>query len=151
MTAPGDWRVLQSLRAVARDAGLELELRDDRHFYTTVRDFAAHANGRKTLRLEYFYRELRKRHDILMEGGKPLGGQWNFDAENRGSFDAEGPRDVPEPTRFEPDALTREVLDLVDSRLDGLDESQIPVWVQTLGESIAELRKLRNTLRRRLS
>ena len=116
MTAPGDWRVLQSLRAVARDAGLELELRDDRHFYTTVRDFAAHANGRKTLRLEYFYRELRKRHDILMEDGKPLGGQWNFDAENRGSFDAEGPRDVPEPTRFEPDALTREVLDLVDSR-----------------------------------
>ena len=116
MTAPGDWRVLQSLRAVARDAGLELELRDDRHFYTTVRDFAAHAKGRKTLRLEYFYRELRKRHDILMEGGKPLGGQWNFDAENRGSFDAGGPCDVPEPTRFEPDALTREVLDLVESR-----------------------------------
>ncbi|SFN21741.1 cryptochrome/photolyase family protein [Dokdonella immobilis] len=116
MTAPGDWRVLQALRGVARDAGLELELRDDRHFYTTVRDFAAHAKGRKTLRLEYFYRELRKRHDILMDGGKPLGGQWNYDVENRGAFDAEGPRDVPEPIRFEPDALTREVLDLVASR-----------------------------------
>ena len=56
MTAPGDWRVLQSLRAVAAKHQLPLDLRDDTHFFTTVRDFAAHAKGRKQLRLEYWYR-----------------------------------------------------------------------------------------------
>ena len=56
MTAPGDWRVLQAVKAAADAVGLPLDVRDDRHFYTTVRDFSAHAQGRKSLRLEYFYR-----------------------------------------------------------------------------------------------
>ncbi|HET9034075.1 MAG TPA: cryptochrome/photolyase family protein [Dokdonella sp.] len=116
MTAPGDWRVLQRLRAMARDEGLELELCDDRHFFVTVREFAAHASVRKTLRLEYFYRELRKRRDIFMDGVQPICGQWNFGTDNRGAFDNDGPRDVPEPACFKPDALTREVFDLVGSR-----------------------------------
>ena len=54
LTAPGDWRVLSALRACAERHGLALELRDDRHFFCTVRDFAAHARGRKQLRMEYF-------------------------------------------------------------------------------------------------
>ena len=117
MTAPGDWRVYQALKAVALAAGLPLELRDDRHFYTTVRDFAAHAAGRKSLRLEYFYRELRTRFDVLMDAaGKPMGGQWNFDADNREAFPASGPGTVPPRSRFEPDAITREVIDLVNLR-----------------------------------
>jgi len=61
LTAPGDWRVLQSLRAVAAGHQLPLDLRDDTHFFSTVREFAAHAKGRKQLRLEYWYRELRRR------------------------------------------------------------------------------------------
>ena len=43
MTAPGDWRVLQSLRAVAQQHKLPLEIKDDTHFFSTVREFAAHA------------------------------------------------------------------------------------------------------------
>ena len=116
MTAPGDWRVLQSLRAVAHARGLVLEVREDRHFYATVREFATHAEGRKSLRLEYWYRELRKRHGVLMDGGEPAGGQWNFDADNRGSFGKAGPADVPPHVAFEPDAITREVLALVGNR-----------------------------------
>ena len=117
MTAPGDWRVYQALKAVAQTAGLPLELRDDRHFYTTVRDFAAHAAGRKSLRLEYFYRELRARFDVLMDAaGKPLGGQWNFDADNREAFPAGGPGPVPARICFEPDGITGEVIELVNSR-----------------------------------
>ena len=68
LTAPGDWRVLQSIRAVAAEHQLPLDLRDDTHFFSTVREFAAHAKGRKQLRLEYWYRELRHKHDILMDG-----------------------------------------------------------------------------------
>jgi len=116
MRAPGDWRVYQSIRQVAADAGLTLEVREDRQFFGTVREFAAHAKGRKTLRLEYFYRELRQRHDVLMHEGKPIGGQWNFDAENRAAFGPHGPGALPPPPRFEPDAITREVIEFVDKR-----------------------------------
>ena len=116
MTAPGDWRVLQSLRAVAAQHALALDLRDDTHFFSTVREFAAHAQGRKQLRLEYWYRELRHKHAILMDGKEPVGGQWNFDADNRESFGKAGPQDVPAPTRFAPDATTQEVMALVNTQ-----------------------------------
>ena len=117
MTAPGDWRVLQSLRAVAKQQGVPLEIRDDTHFFSTVRDFAAHAKDRKQLRLEYFYRELRQKNGILMEGKKPIGGQWNFDADNRGSFGKQGPGMLPPPTRVAPDAITQDVMRLVNDKL----------------------------------
>jgi deoxyribodipyrimidine photolyase-related protein len=116
MTAPGDWRVLQAIRAVAEANNLPLDIREDRHFFASVREFAAHAKGRKTLRMEYFYREQRKRHRVLMHGDEPVGGQWNFDADNREAFGAAGPGAVPPRTRFEPDAVTREVIALVNSR-----------------------------------
>ena len=48
MTAPGEWRVLQALREVAQTAGLPLDIREDRHFFCTVREFAAHARGRRS-------------------------------------------------------------------------------------------------------
>ncbi len=116
LTAPGDWRVLQALRAVARRHGLPLDLRDDRHFFGTVRDFAAHAQGRKQLRMEYFYRAQRRRHAVLMDGDQPCGGQWNFDADNRQSFGRDGPGLLPPPLRFAPDASTLAVMALVDQR-----------------------------------
>ena len=116
MAAPGDWRVLQSLRAVARQNNLELDIRDDTHFFSTVREFALHAAGRKQLRLEFFYREMRQKTGILMEGKYPIGGQWNFDADNRGSFGKQGPGLLPAPTRFSPDVITQEVIDLVRHR-----------------------------------
>lgn len=117
MTAPGDWRVLQSLRAVAKQHDLPLEIKDDTHFFSTVRDFATHAEGRKQLRLEYFYRELRQKHGILMEGKKPIRGQWNFDADNRGSFGKQGPGLLPPTTRVAPDAITHDVMRLVNDKL----------------------------------
>ena len=117
MTAPGEWRVLQDLQAVARQHKVPLDVRDDKHFFSTVRDFAAHAKGRKQLRLEYFYRELRQKNGILMDGNKPVGGEWNFDADNRSSFGKQGPGLVPPPTRFEPDEITLEVMRLVNQHL----------------------------------
>ena len=116
MTAPGDWRVLQAIKSVAEASGLPLDIREDRHFFCSVREFAAHATGRKSLRMEYFYREQRKRHGVLMRGDKPIGDQWNFDIDNREAFGAAGPGDVPPRTCFEPDAVTREVIALVDTR-----------------------------------
>jgi deoxyribodipyrimidine photolyase-related protein len=116
VTAPGDWRVLQALRSVAEACCLPLDVREDRHFFCSVREFAAHARGRKSLRLEYFYREQRVRHRVLMDADKPIGGEWNFDAENRESFGAQGPGYVPPRSRFEPDEITQTVIRLVRER-----------------------------------
>ena len=118
LTAPGDWRVLQAVRKVARDSDVPLDLRDDTHFFSTVREFAAYAQGRKQLRLEYWYRALRVQHQVLMEDDHktPLGGQWNFDADNRESFGKAGPQNLKPPVRFAPDAVTAEVMALVNSR-----------------------------------
>ena len=109
MTAPGDWRVLEAIQRVAQTHGLPLDIREDRHFFCTVREFAAHAKGRRSLRMEYFYREQRKRHGILMQGDEPEGGRWNFDADNRESFGS-APQNLPARAVFAPDALTQEVI-----------------------------------------
>jgi deoxyribodipyrimidine photolyase-related protein len=116
LCAPGDWRVLQSLRAVAKAHGLPLDVRDDTHFFSTVREFASYAQNKKQIRLEYWYRELRRKHHILMEGDAPVGGQWNFDADNRQAFGKAGPQNLPPPSRFVPDATSQEVLALVNQR-----------------------------------
>ena len=114
LTEPGELRVLDAIRAAVGDT--PLEVREDRHFLCSHGEFGAHAAARKSLRMEYFYREMRKRHRVLMDGADPVGGSWNFDAENRGAFGKMGPGLVPPPAAFPPDALTRDVLALVNDR-----------------------------------
>lgn len=104
---PGDYRVAESLRQACPG----LDVVTDTHFLSTLDEFRAHAKGRKQLRLEFFYREMRRRHNVLMEAdGQPVGGEWNYDAENRGSFGKRGPGFLPAPIAFEPDATTRRVI-----------------------------------------
>jgi len=113
---PGEWRLAQSLPAVCAAAGVRWIERDDTHFLASREDFVRWAKGRREYRMEYFYREMRRQHGVLMDGGQPIGGQWNFDADNREAFDARGPGFLPAPVRFAPDALTREVIELVERR-----------------------------------
>jgi len=113
---PGEWRVHEILQTTALALGIECEVRPDRHFLSTREDFAAHAKGRKQLRMEFFYREMRLKHNVLMDAGKPVGDAWNFDAENRESFGKAGPGDVPPPVGFATDEITLEVLALVARR-----------------------------------
>lgn len=115
ITVPGDWRVLQDIRRVAGEHDIPLEVRDDLSFFSTVQEFAAFAQGRRQIRMEYWYRSLRKQHDILMDQGEPVGGQWNFDVDNRQHFGKGGPLDLPTPLAFPPDLLTQKVLDLVET------------------------------------
>ena len=118
---PGEWAVRESLRAVAATAGVPWEERPDRHFLCSREAFAAHAKGRRQLRLEYFYRDMRRRHRVLLDAeGGPEGGEWNYDVQNRGSFGKGGPQALDPPPRsplaFPPDASTRAVLELVEQR-----------------------------------
>jgi deoxyribodipyrimidine photolyase-related protein len=112
LVEPGEYRLLNEFRNEIPN----LEIRPDRHFLSSVDDFREHAKGRKQLRMEYFYREMRRRYKILMEKDKPVGGEWNFDEENRGSFPKSGPGLLPAPLEFVPDKITREVMTLVEQR-----------------------------------
>lgn len=103
--------------------GPRLDLRPDRHFYSDPEEFRAFAAGRKEVRLEYFYRLLRKKHDILMDGGQPLGGSWNFDQENRGSFGKRGPQGLKPTRSFLPDEITQAVMADVEACLPHLPGS----------------------------
>lgn len=119
LVEPGEWRVRESLRAAVASTDTPLDEREDRHFLCSTTEFARHASGRKTLLMESFYREQRRRHGILMDGDQPAGGAWNFDAENRGAFGRNGPGLMPPPTLFTPDASTRAVIELVAGRFAG--------------------------------
>ncbi len=142
MVMPGEWAVREALRRVVGAAGLMLEERGDRHFLCTPDAFAAWAGGRKAPRMEHFYRWLRRRERVLMDGADPLGGQWNFDADNRGSFGRGGPGSLPAPVRFEPDAQTREVIDLVATRFaahpGSLDQFDWPITPQQAEAALAD-------------
>ena len=116
LVQPGAWRVQEAIADEAARLGIPLDILDDRHFLCTNEEFAQHASSRKQLRQEYFYREMRRKHNVLMEGNKPLGGQWNFDRENRKSFDKHGPGSLPSPRSFQPDKTTKDVLSLVNAR-----------------------------------
>lgn len=116
-THPGEWRVLDDMKTWSTHLGIPVEIRGDDRFLVSLEAFAQFADNRKRLRMETFYREVRKRLDVLMEDGEPAGGRWNYDTENRKRLpDA---IDAPRPVAFEPDAVTREVLDLVARRFAG--------------------------------
>jgi deoxyribodipyrimidine photolyase-related protein len=112
-TTPGEHRLIAALAGAAIPVTL---LPDDR-FLCSPAEFAAWAEGRKQLRMEWFYRDMRRRTGLLMEGDKPAGGQWNFDHDNRRCAAPDLLR--PRPPRFAPDAVTEEVLDLVETRFPG--------------------------------
>jgi deoxyribodipyrimidine photolyase-related protein len=116
-TEPGEWRVRADMATWHDGAGCAVEIRDDDRFLCDSRAFRAWADGRRAPRMEFFYREMRRHHDVLMEDGAPVGGFWNFDRENRKRLP---PRVlVPGIPRFEPDATTRAVMDLVRERFAG--------------------------------
>ena len=108
---PGDRPFRQHIQTL--DLPCALRVISNNHFIWPEGGFQAWASGRKSLLLEYFYREGRKHFGVLMDGKEPIGGQWNFDKENRKP--PKGGLDTPEPCWFEPDALTREVIDWVNS------------------------------------
>ena len=109
-TKPGEWRVLQDMQ----DLPLPVTVLPDDRFLCSEAEFATWADGRKQLRMEWFYREMRRKTGLLMEGDQPAGGQWNFDHDNRKPAKSDLLR--PRPRDFAPDAVVEEVLTLVEAR-----------------------------------
>ncbi len=118
MLRPGEHRVVETFEEFAEEWCAEAEDRDfevkeDDHFFTTIDEFAEWASGRKSMIMEFFYREQRKKLGYLMDSdGKPRGGKWNFDKQNREVF-KRAPR-PKKPYQPRPDDITREVMELVE-------------------------------------
>lgn len=113
VTCPAEYRLTSEFETWSDTLNVAVDLRDDDRFLCTPTEFADWAEGRKQLRMEYFYREMRRKYSVLMDGTDPVGGQWNFDAENR-----KPPKDglnVPDPTGFDTDDITQDVLKLVEA------------------------------------
>ncbi len=109
-TQPGEWRLVEALEALP----LEVSLLPDDRFIASLEEFDTWAEGRKELRMEYFYREMRRKTGLLMDGDKPAGGKWNYDHDNRKPASDDLLR--PGPKRFEADTVTEEVLTLVEDQ-----------------------------------
>jgi deoxyribodipyrimidine photolyase-related protein len=114
VTHPGEWRVWDMMRTWGEMFDTPVELREDDRFLCSRAGFADWAKGGKSLRLEYFYRRMRRETGWLMAGDQPAGGRWNYDVENRKKL----PRSVAVPPahRFVPDTTTRDVMSLVGRR-----------------------------------
>ena len=114
---PGEWRLKVALEKLAQELNIQLLMHDDTHFYCGNNEFRAWVADKKELRLEYFYRYMRKKHQILMdEDSQPIGGQWNYDDQNRRPYSKKGPGFINEPVMFESDHITREVFEFVEQQ-----------------------------------
>jgi deoxyribodipyrimidine photolyase-related protein len=124
-TQPGEWRLIQALE----DMPLKLTMKPDTRFVSTREEFDTWAKGRKALRMEYFYRDMRRKTGLLMEGDDPEGGKWNYDSENR----KPAPDDIAfsGPMQFTPDETVEEVLDLVEARFGNSFGTLRPFWFAT--------------------
>tara|TARA_B100001079_G_scaffold271154_1_gene287602 strand:+ start:1142 stop:2710 length:1569 start_codon:yes stop_codon:yes gene_type:complete len=118
MTQCGDHRVQQMIIECAAEHDVPLQIRPDRHFYCSLEAFNEWADKRQSIVLEGFYREMRRAHDVLMNGDAPEGEAWNFDKDNRETFGKSGPGKTPNVRRFRPDATTRDVIETVQARFD---------------------------------
>jgi len=114
---PGEHRLEQALLRLSEQSGIVLTILPDTHFLCTREQFETWASGRRELRMEHFYRWQRKQRRVLLDAeGEPEGGKWNFDADNRSGFPKAGPGKIPAPASFAPDAITRDVIALVEAR-----------------------------------
>ena len=113
VTAPGEYRLQTEMTGWSAKLDLSVTIKDDDRFLCTPLEFADWAKDRKQLRMEYFYREMRRKYSVLMDQDGPIGGQWNYDSENR-----KPPKSglkIPDTYRAEPDDISKEVLALVET------------------------------------
>jgi deoxyribodipyrimidine photolyase-related protein len=141
LTEPGEWRILEKFKAWQREWSVSVEIRDDERFMCSIAEFKAWAARRNQLRMEYFYREMRKGFGILVEkSGNPAGGKWNYDTENR-----KPPKDglnIPKRISHQKDAITNEVLKLVEARFSHHFGDLLPFhFAVTRNQALTELQQ----------
>ena len=126
VTEPGEWRLSRNLEDLRDRLDMPLDILEDDRFICSKSEFAQWAAGRRQLRMENFYRHMRRNTGLLMDGEGPVGGRWNYDSENRKppktGLTFKGPK------RFPVDATTEVVLKLVEGRFGDHFGSLEPFW-----------------------
>ncbi len=126
ITEPGEYRLLEQMQSWESELGCPVTLLEDDRFICNRQDFADWVEGRKELVMEYWYRLVRKKTGLLMEGDKPVGGKWNFDKDNRKPLKQKP--DASGPMQFKPDDITQEVLQLVEQHFADHFGDLEPFW-----------------------
>ena len=126
LSEPNEYRLLELFRVLDLKYPKLLEFLPDDRFLSTKEEFQAWVNDRKQPRMEYFYREMRRKTGLLMDGDKPLGGKWNYDKENRKPASAR--LDFPEPMKFKTDGITNAVIELVAATHGDNFGDLLPFW-----------------------
>ncbi len=108
---PDEYRLLEALRAMELPGVTTLE-HDTEHFMVPFPQLSEQFQRGKPMRMEAFYRAMRRQHDLLMQAGKPLGGQWNYDAANRKKLKADDLARIPAPLTFGNDVT--DILDRIE-------------------------------------
>lgn len=136
--APSDRYFGHWLKQLADSLPCALKLLPNNHFLWSPEEFRDWADNRKSLLMESFYREGRKRYDVLMAGDDPEGGQWNFDKENRKP--PKGTLATPDPCWFEPDEITQAVIAEVNQAdWPTFGEAEPFRWAVTRDQALAVL------------
>lgn len=137
VTFPGEFRVLEMMQSWQDQLACPVEIRPDHRFIAQPEDFAKWAAGRKVLRMKYFYRDMRKQHQVLMDGDQPVGGEWSYDQDNRKPPKSE--MDIPVPLHFEPDTTTKAVISLVEQHYSGHFGDLDPFYFAVTQQQAAEV------------
>ena len=137
ITEAGEWRVMQDIKSWEKKLGITVDVLADDRFITSHGEFTSWAEGRKQLRMEYFYRDVRRKTGLLIKNGEPEGGKWNYDSENRKP--ANNDLFMPSVMRFAPDEITIKVLELVDSRFAGNFGDLMPFWFAVTSDQAQEV------------
>lgn len=106
---PDEFRLDQLLEKFCRNLDIPCTAVDSEHFLTTRKTVAEFFQDKKTFVMEHFYRHMRREYNILMNGDQPLGGRWNYDAENRRSL----PKNVAVPEALSFGHDLSEVVDML--------------------------------------
>ena len=116
VTEASEYRCLKEIKSWSKQLNCEVEILEDDRFLSSKNNFIDWAQGRKELRLENFYREMRRKHSILMNDKQPIGEKWNFDNDNRKPL-ASGIA-IPQTYKEKPDQITQEVIKLTAKLFD---------------------------------
>lgn len=137
VTEPAEYRVMEDVKSWSKKFGKTVEILPDDRFIATHKEFEDWAEGRKQLRMEYFYRDMRRKTNLLMDGDEPEGGKWNYDSENRKP--AKDDMFMPKPVQFEPDETTQEVLRLVEDKFADHFGDLEPFWFAVTHKQATEV------------
>lgn len=112
VTKPAEFRLSTEVESWSAQLERQVTITTDNRFMASEDDFVQWAEGKKQYRMEFFYREMRRRFNILMDDNQPVGGKWNYDSDNRQKLP--GNFTPPAPTAFAPSKITQTVIDLVN-------------------------------------